>query len=159
MSWQNVDLFSKPQRPRSPPLPDVIKNAAARRPPVPPSPSRPLNSQKKGHPPQPAISCSRPQNMAHQEESNLSKLQHHLEASRKCPPSPFVMPLSKAASIGKMASGPVQNARSQHRPPSPKHLKVLLPPKRPALIKPAQVKTFFFLKIKIKLRGWGGWGA
>ncbi|XP_039188412.1 ATPase MORC2 isoform X1 [Crotalus tigris] len=135
---ENVDLFSKPQRPRSPPLPDVIKNAAARRPPVPPSLSRPLNSQKKGPPPRPAISCSRPQNMAHQEESNLSRLQHHLEASRKCPPSTFVMPLSRSVSIGKMASGPVQNARSQHRPPSPKPLKVLLPPKRPALIKPAQ---------------------
>ncbi|KAM6422993.1 ATPase MORC2 isoform 2-T2 [Liasis olivaceus] len=137
---QNTDLVSKPQRPRSPPLPDVIKNAPCR-PPVPPPPSRSINPQKKAPPPRPTISCSRPQNMAHREESSLSRLQHHLEAPRKCPPSTFVRPLPKPAPIGKMPPEPVQNARSHHRPPSPKHLKVLLPPKKPALIKNAQASS------------------
>ncbi|KAG8146119.1 putative MORC family CW-type zinc finger protein [Naja naja] len=137
---QNADLMSKSQRPRSPPLPDVIRNAP-QRPPVPPSASRPINSQKKGPLPRSAIGCPRPHNMAHQEESNLSRLQYHLEAPRKCSPSTFVRPLSKSASIGKMPPEPVQETRSQQRSPSPKHLKVMLPPKKPALIKPAQASS------------------
>uniref|UniRef100_A0A670ZP14 MORC family CW-type zinc finger 2 n=2 Tax=Pseudonaja textilis TaxID=8673 RepID=A0A670ZP14_PSETE len=140
-------LLPKSQRPRSPPLPDVIKNAP-RRPPVPPSPSRPINSQKKGPPPRPAISCSRSHNMAHHEESNLPRLQYHLEAPRKCSPSTFVRPLSKSASIGKVPPESVQDTRSQQRSPSPKHLKVMLPPKKPTLIKPAQVKNLFLEKKK-----------
>uniref|UniRef100_A0A8C5STB9 MORC family CW-type zinc finger 2 n=1 Tax=Laticauda laticaudata TaxID=8630 RepID=A0A8C5STB9_LATLA len=137
---ENADLMSKSQRPRSPPLPDVIKNAP-RRPPVPPSPSRPINSQKKGPPPRPPINCSRPHNMVHHEESNLPRLQYHLEAPRKCSPSTFVRPLSKSASIGKIPPESVQDARSQQRSPSPKHLKMMLPPKKPALIKPAQASS------------------
>ncbi|XP_032085033.1 ATPase MORC2 isoform X2 [Thamnophis elegans] len=137
---ENADLVSKSQRPRSPPLPDVIRNAP-RRPPVPPSPSRPLNSQRRGPPPRPALGCPRPQNVAHQEESNLSRLQYHLEASRKCSPSTFVKPLSRSASLGKVAAEPIQDARSQQRSPSPKHLKVVLPPKKSAFIKPTQASS------------------
>ncbi|XP_058013978.1 ATPase MORC2 isoform X2 [Ahaetulla prasina] len=137
---ENADLGGKSQRPRSPPLPDVIRNAP-RRPPVPPSPSRPISSQKKGPPPRTSIGYPRAQNLAHQEESNLSRLQYHLEAPRKCSPSTFVRPLSRSASLGRMAPETVQDARSQLRSPSPKHLKVLPPPKKPALIKAAQASN------------------
>ncbi|XP_070619238.1 LOW QUALITY PROTEIN: ATPase MORC2 [Erythrolamprus reginae] len=135
-----AESVNKSLRPRSPPLPEVLRNAS-RRPPVLPSPSRPLNSLKRGPPPRQATSCSRPQNLAHQEESNLSRLQYPLEAARKCSQSTFARPLSRCASIAKMMPEPFHDAGSQLRSPSPKHIKVMLPPKKAALIKPAQAAT------------------
>ncbi|KAF7239818.1 ATPase MORC2 [Varanus komodoensis] len=132
---ENSDLLSRPQRPRSPPLPDVIKNAPSR-PPVPPPPSRPLTQQRKGAPPRPAISSSRPQSIISREESSLSRIQHHhMDPGRST--APVVRPQGSA----RTPPVPLQNYKSPHPSPSSKHLKVLLPTKKSPVMKPMQASS------------------
>ncbi|XP_063000328.1 ATPase MORC2 isoform X2 [Elgaria multicarinata webbii] len=136
---ENSDLLSKPQRPRSPPLPDVIRNAPSRPPALPP-PSKPINQQRKGASPRPAIGSSRPQSLVSREESGLSRMQHHVEAAGRST-TPLGRPPSKPAASGRTPPVPLQNFKNHHRSPSPKHLKVVLPPKKSPVVNPPQASN------------------
>ncbi|KAJ6656701.1 hypothetical protein lerEdw1_003588 [Lerista edwardsae] len=126
---ENSDLRSRPLRPRSPPLPDVIKNAPSR-PPAPPPPSRSLVQQKKVAPPRPGIVSPKPLSMVSREESGISRT-HHPAAAPGRPAAPVGRPLSKPATAGRMPPTLPPNSKSHHaRPTSPKQLKVQQQPKK-----------------------------
>ncbi|XP_053135225.1 ATPase MORC2 isoform X1 [Hemicordylus capensis] len=138
---ENSELLNRPQRPRSPPLPDVIKNAPSR-PPAPPPLSRALSQQRKGPPPRPAVSSSRAApRMASQEEPSVSRMQNQVVAPGRSAPPP-VRPPSRAAAVGTVPPALLQNSKSHHsRPASPKHLKVGLPPKKLPGVKHPQASS------------------
>ncbi|KAL8180558.1 UNVERIFIED_CONTAM: MORC CW-type zinc finger protein 2A, partial [Gekko kuhli] len=131
---ENSDQLSRPQRPRSPPLPDVIKNAPSR---PPAQISRSTTQQKKGPPARPAISYSRSQSAAFSEEFNISRTQPHAVAQRKSTCT-LVRPPPKPGPVGRTPPVLLQNCKSQLTPPSPKHSKLLLPPKKPHVVKHPQ---------------------
>ncbi|XP_061459212.1 ATPase MORC2 isoform X2 [Rhineura floridana] len=140
---ENPDSLSRPPRPRSPPLPDVIRNAPSRSlaTALPsPSASRSTSQQKKEPPPRPAINCSKPQNTVPREESSLSRGQPHMVAPGRST-SAFVRPVSKPVAGGKMPPMPLQNSKSHPRDPSPKYVKVQLPPRKPPLVKHPQASS------------------
>ncbi|XP_042297970.1 ATPase MORC2 isoform X2 [Sceloporus undulatus] len=130
-----LDNSDRPQRPRSPPLPEVIKNAPSR-PPAPPPLPKPVNQQRRGPPPRPAISSPKPQGLLPREESSLSRIQLQVEASGRSTPG-LGRPTSRPAAGGRTPPAPVllQNIKSHHRAPSPK----LLSPKKSPIIKQQQV--------------------
>uniref|UniRef100_H9GFX0 CW-type domain-containing protein n=1 Tax=Anolis carolinensis TaxID=28377 RepID=H9GFX0_ANOCA len=131
---------SRPLRPRSPPLPEVIKNAPSRPPALlsPPPPSRSANQNRKSPPLRPAISATKPRSLLLKEEAGLSRAQHSVEASGGSIPT-LGRPPSRSTAGGRAPSAPpvLQSPKRQARASSPK----LPSPKKPALVKPAQVRA------------------
>nr|XP_056715305.1 ATPase MORC2 [Euleptes europaea] len=134
---ENSDLLIRPQRPRSPPLPDVIKNAPSR---PPAQLSRCITQQKKAPPARPAISSPRSQSVVFREELNISRMQPQAVAHGKSTAT-LVRPPPKPVAVGRSPPMLLQNSKSQPKPPSPKHSKLLLPPKKPCVVKPPQAAS------------------
>ncbi|NWX15312.1 MORC2 protein, partial [Aegotheles bennettii] len=122
---------TRPQRPRSPPLPDVIKNAPSRPPPPTPHP-RSISQQKKGSSTWPNISTPKLANMLSREGASTSRPhQHTVTGGRSHSTSKT---LAKPATTTKPSCAVPQNPKSSRETPSPKAAKA------PALKKSAAVK-------------------
>ncbi|XP_072456016.1 ATPase MORC2 isoform X2 [Notamacropus eugenii] len=116
-------------RPRSPPLPAVIKNAPSRPPPPPPPPPptpRPTVFQARRGP----LSISpRPAHLPAQEEASTSRMSHPALTPRK-PSSTIVKPAHRVVSVVRSPTSLVLNSRPPRDVPIPK------PVKTPVLKKP-----------------------
>ncbi|KFQ17227.1 MORC family CW-type zinc finger protein 2, partial [Merops nubicus] len=129
---ENIQSQTRPQRPRSPPLPDVIKNAPSRPPPPPPTPLPKSVSQLKKSSSD-CLSGSTPKvgSVLSKEEASTSRT-HHAAAASRCNSASAALP--KPAAATKPPSAGFQNLKSSCETPSPKAAKV------PALKKSATVK-------------------
>ncbi|NWH54808.1 MORC2 protein, partial [Fregata magnificens] len=122
---------TRPQRPRSPPLPDVIKNAPSRPPPTTPLPKS-TGQLRKSSSAWPNISTPKLASMLSKEEASTSRThQHTVTAGRS---NSALKTLAKAGTTTKPPSAVLQNPKSSRETPSPKAAKV------PALKKSATVK-------------------
>ncbi|XP_055261743.1 ATPase MORC2 isoform X4 [Moschus berezovskii] len=108
----------RPQRPRSPPLPAVIKNAPSRPPSL--QASRPASQPRKA----PVISSApKPAASAAREEASTSRLLQPPEAPRK-PANTLVRPASRPTPpVQPPSPSPQPNSRSPREVPSPRALK------------------------------------
>nr|XP_060641319.1 ATPase MORC2 isoform X2 [Anolis sagrei ordinatus] len=133
-----LENSDRPLRPRSPPLPEVIKNAPSRPPALlsPPPSSKSVNQRRKSPPLRPAISIVKSRSHSPREEAGLSRAQLSVEGSGGSIPT-LGRPPSRAAAGGRASSTPpmLQSPKSHHRATSPK----LLSPKKLAPVKPVQV--------------------
>ncbi|NXW45215.1 MORC2 protein, partial [Nyctiprogne leucopyga] len=120
---------TRPQRPRSPPLPDVIKNAPSRPPPQTPPPKS-LSQLKKSS--SANISPPRLANMLSKEEASTSRTHQHTGTAGKA--NSTLKTLAKPATTMKPPSAVQQNPKSSRETLSPKAARV------PALKKSATVK-------------------
>ncbi|NXW55874.1 MORC2 protein, partial [Eurystomus gularis] len=125
---------TRPQRPRSPPLPDVIKNAPSRPPPPPPAPLPKSISQLKKSSSTWLNNVSTPKltSMLSKEEASTSRTHQHAGTAGKC--NSTLKTLAKAGPITKLPSAALQNSRSSREMSSSKAAKV------PALKKSSTVK-------------------
>ncbi|NXG00643.1 MORC2 protein, partial [Sakesphorus luctuosus] len=122
---------TRPQRPRSPPLPDVIKNAPSR----PPGSSPPPKSGsflKKSSSDRPSTSSSKLASMLFTEEANTSRHHNTLTAGKS---NSTLKTLAKPGAATKSLSAGLQNPKSPRETPSPKAAKV------PAVKKSASGKS------------------
>ncbi|NXI37472.1 MORC2 protein, partial [Galbula dea] len=131
-TWPAGESQTRPQRPRSPPLPDVIKNAPSRPPPPPPPPPKSISQLKKS--PSAWLNTSTPKlaSVLSREEASASRTQQHTVTAGKR--NSALKTLVKPATTTKPPSAVLQNPKSSHETPSPKAAKV------PALKKSATVK-------------------
>uniref|UniRef100_A0A8B9FCQ1 MORC family CW-type zinc finger 2 n=1 Tax=Amazona collaria TaxID=241587 RepID=A0A8B9FCQ1_9PSIT len=124
---ENTQSLTRPQRPRSPPLPDVIKNAPSR------PPSSPLSKStmqlKKRSSASPNISTPKLASMLSREEASTSRT--HQTAGKS---NSNLKTHAKPGTTTKPLSAALQNAKSSHETPSPKAARV------PAAKKSATVK-------------------
>ncbi|NXL62062.1 MORC2 protein, partial [Chordeiles acutipennis] len=120
---------TRPQRPRSPPLPDVIKNAPSR-PPPPTPPPKSISQLKKSS--STNISTPKLANMLSKEEASTSRTHQHTVAAGKS--NSTLKTLAKPATTMKPPSAVQQNPKSSRETLSPKAARV------PALKKSATVK-------------------
>ncbi|XP_072839733.2 ATPase MORC2 isoform X1 [Pogona vitticeps] len=134
---ENAD---RPQRPRSPPLADMIKNAPSRPPgpPPPPLPSRSISQRKKGSLLRPATGSPRMQSPMPREESHSPRMQCFVEVSGRTTTTPARLPAKLTAS-GRTPPALFQNAKSGLQAPSPKHTKIVPQPKKSPVVKQPQV--------------------
>uniref|UniRef100_F6QL97 CW-type domain-containing protein n=2 Tax=Monodelphis domestica TaxID=13616 RepID=F6QL97_MONDO len=124
-------------RPRSPPLPAVIKNAPSRPPPPPPLPppmARSAFQARRG----PLSISSRPAHSAAQEEASTSRMSPSTLAPRK-PSSTIVKPAPRVVSVVRSPSSLVLNSRPPRDVPIPKPVKTPVlkkpdPPSKPQVI-------------------------
>ena len=123
----------RPQRPRSPPLPAVIKNAPSRPPSL--QAPRPASQPRKA----PVISSTpKPAAPAAGEEASTSRLLQPPEAPRK-PANTLVRPASRPSPpVQPPLPSPQPNSRSPREVPSPRALKtpVVKKPELPAKLSP-----------------------
>ncbi|NXY47961.1 MORC2 protein, partial [Ceuthmochares aereus] len=108
------------QRPRSPPLPDVIKNAPSR----PPSStllSKSSSQLKKSSSASPNTSTSKPASVLSKEEASTSRTPQHTVTAGKS--NSTLKTLAKAGSTTKAPSAAQQNTKSSCETPSPKATK------------------------------------
>ncbi|NXS74969.1 MORC2 protein, partial [Pandion haliaetus] len=122
---------TRPQRPRSPPLPDVIKNAPSRPPPPVPLPKS-ISQLKKSSSPWPNISTPKLASMLSKEEASTSRTHQHTVTAGKS--NSALKTLAKPGTTTKPPSAVLQSSKSSRETPSPKAAKV------PALKKSATVK-------------------
>ncbi|NXL52126.1 MORC2 protein, partial [Podilymbus podiceps] len=122
---------TRPQRPRSPPLPDVIKNAPRRPPPSMPLPKS-ISQLKKSSSAWPNISTPKLASMLSKEEASTSRTQQHTATPGKS--NSTLKMVAKPATTTKPSSAIPQNPKSSRETPNPKAAKV------PALKKCATVK-------------------
>ncbi|NWW84631.1 MORC2 protein, partial [Rhynochetos jubatus] len=122
---------TRPQRPRSPPLPDVIKNAPSRPPPPTPLPKS-ISQLKKSSSAWPNISTPKLASMLSKEEASTSRTHQHTVTAEKS--NSTLKTLAKSGTTMKPPSAVLQNPKSSRETPSPKAAKV------PALKKSATVK-------------------
>uniref|UniRef100_A0A8C8RDQ8 MORC family CW-type zinc finger 2 n=1 Tax=Pelusios castaneus TaxID=367368 RepID=A0A8C8RDQ8_9SAUR len=132
---EDSQSLSKPQRPRSPPLPDVIKNAPSR-PPLPPPPQKSISQFRKAPLARPALSTPRLASVLSREEAGTSRTQQHMVTAGK-PNSTVVRTPAKPIPVGRPPPVLLQNAMSQRETPSPKITKAPVL-KKPATLKPPQ---------------------
>ncbi|XP_056677451.1 ATPase MORC2 isoform X2 [Monodelphis domestica] len=124
-------------RPRSPPLPAVIKNAPSRPPPPPPLPppmARSAFQARRG----PLSISSRPAHSAAQEEASTSRMSPSTLAPRK-PSSTIVKPAPRVVSVVRSPSSLVLNSRPPRDVPIPKPVKTPVlkkpdPPSKPQIV-------------------------
>ncbi|XP_065502528.1 ATPase MORC2 isoform X1 [Caloenas nicobarica] len=127
---ENTQSQTRPQRPRSPPLPDVIKNAPSRPPPPPTPLPKSISQPAKSSSALPNNSTTKTASTLSQGEPSTSRTTQHTVTSgksnstSKTPAKPSTKPPSAAP----------QNPKSLREAPSPKAVKV------PALKKSATVK-------------------
>ncbi|NXW16860.1 MORC2 protein, partial [Circaetus pectoralis] len=129
--FQNTQSQTRPQRPRSPPLPDVIKNAPSRPPPPVPLPKS-ISQLKKSSSPWPNISTPKLASMLSKEEASTSRTHQHTVTAGKS--NSALKTLAKPGTTTKPPSAVLQSPKSSRETPSPKAAKV------PALKKSATVK-------------------
>ncbi|NXG66829.1 MORC2 protein, partial [Hemiprocne comata] len=122
---------NRPQRPRSPPLPDVIKNAPSRPPPSTPLPKS-VSQLKKSSSAWPDISTPKLASVLSKEEASTSRTYQHKVTDGKS--NSTLKTLVKPTTTMKSPCAVLQNPKSSHETPSPKAAKV------PALKKSATVK-------------------
>ncbi|NXP53068.1 MORC2 protein, partial [Heliornis fulica] len=122
---------TRPQRPRSPPLPDVIKNAPSRPPPPTPLPKS-INLLKKSSSAWPNTSSPRLASMLSKEEASTSRTHQHTATAGKS--NSTLKTPAKQGSTMKPRSAVPQSPRSSLETPSPKAAK------GPALKKSAVAK-------------------
>lgn len=127
--FQNTQSQTRPQRPRSPPLPDIIKNAPSRPPPPTPLPKS-VSQPAKSSSALPNNSTSKRASTLSQEEPSTSRTPQHTMAAGKSNSTSktFAKPSTKPPSAAP------QNPKSSREAPSSKAVKV------PALKKSATVK-------------------
>ncbi|XP_069651586.1 ATPase MORC2 isoform X1 [Haliaeetus albicilla] len=128
---ENTQSQTRPQRPRSPPLPDVIKNAPSR-PPPPVSLPKSISQLKKSSSPWPNISTPKLASMLSKEEASTSRTHQHTVTAGKS--NSALKTLAKPGTTTKPPSAVLQSPKSSRETPSPKVAKV------PALKKSATVK-------------------
>ncbi|XP_074966827.1 ATPase MORC2 isoform X2 [Phalacrocorax aristotelis] len=127
---ENTQSQTRPQRPRSPPLPDVIKNAPSRPPPPMPLP-KPVGQLRKSSSAWPNISTPKLASMLSKEEASTSRTHQHIVTAGKS--NSTLKTLAKPGTTMKLPAV-LQNPKSSRETPSPKAAKV------PALKKSASVK-------------------
>ncbi|XP_068268852.1 ATPase MORC2 isoform X3 [Nyctibius grandis] len=125
---ENAQSQTRPQRPRSPPLPDVIKNAPSRPPPRPKS----VSQLKKSPSACSNISAPKLGNVLSKEEASTSRTHQHTVTAGKS--NSTLKTLAKPATTTKPPSAVLQNAKSSRETHSSKAAKV------PALKKSATDK-------------------
>uniref|UniRef100_A0A663DYY1 MORC family CW-type zinc finger 2 n=1 Tax=Aquila chrysaetos chrysaetos TaxID=223781 RepID=A0A663DYY1_AQUCH len=128
---ENTQSQTRPQRPRSPPLPDVIKNAPSRPPPPVPLPKS-ISQLKKSSSPWPNISTPKLASMLSKEEASTSRTHQHTVTAGKS--NSALKTLAKPGTTTKPPSAVLQSPKSSRETPSPKAARV------PALKKSATVK-------------------
>ncbi|NXI53658.1 MORC2 protein, partial [Chloroceryle aenea] len=112
---------TRPQRPRSPPLPDIIKNAPSRPPPPAPLPKS-ISQLKKRSSAWSNISTPKLASMLSKEEASTSRTHQHTVTAGKC--SSTLKTLAKVGTTTKLPSAVLQNAKSSRETPSPRAAKV-----------------------------------
>ncbi|KFV55860.1 MORC family CW-type zinc finger protein 2, partial [Tyto alba] len=122
---------TRPQRPRSPPLPDVIKNAPSRPPPPMPLPKS-ISQLKKSSSAWTNISTPKLASMLSKEEASTSRT--HQQAVTAGKSNSGLKTLAKSSPTIKLSSAVLQTPKSSRETPGPKAVKV------PALKKSASVK-------------------
>ncbi|XP_053862661.1 ATPase MORC2 isoform X1 [Malaclemys terrapin pileata] len=130
---EDSQSLSRPQRPRSPPLPDVIKNAPSRPPPPPP---KSISQLRKAPLARPAISTPKLASVLSREEASTSRTQQHIVTAGKSN-STVVRTPAKPIQVGRPPPMLLQNSMSQRETPSPKIVKTPVL-KKPAALKPPQ---------------------
>ncbi|NXW36491.1 MORC2 protein, partial [Phaetusa simplex] len=123
---------TRPQRPRSPPLPDVIKNAPSR-PPLPPPLPKSVSQLKKSSSAWPNISTPKLASVLSKEEASTSRTCQHTVTAAKS--NSALKTLTKPSTTTKTPSSVVQHPKSSRETSSPKAAKM------PALKKSATVKS------------------
>ncbi|XP_068767400.1 ATPase MORC2 isoform X3 [Struthio camelus] len=118
---ENSQSVTRPQRPRSPPLPDVIKNAPSRPPPPKPLPKS-ISQQKKSSPAQPIVSTPKLASVLSKEEASTSRTHQHTMTAGKS--NSTLRTLAKPATAAKPPSAVLQSPKSPREIPSPKTAKV-----------------------------------
>ncbi|KAM9259725.1 ATPase MORC2 [Cariama cristata] len=134
---ENTQSQTRPQRPRSPPLPDVIKNAPSRPPPPMPLPKS-ISQLKKSSSGWPNISTPKLASILSKEEASTSGTHQHTMTAGKS--NSALKTLAKPGTTTKPPSAALQNPKSSHETPSPKAAKVPAP-KKSATVKCPQAST------------------
>ncbi|NXG92171.1 MORC2 protein, partial [Stercorarius parasiticus] len=129
---ENTRSQTRPQRPRSPPLPDVIKNAPSR-PPLPPPLPKSISQLKKSSSAWPNISAPKLASVLSKEEASTSRTYQHTVTAAKS--NSALKTLAKLSTTTKPPSSVMQNPKSSRETSSPKAAKM------PALKKSATVKS------------------
>ncbi|XP_040468126.1 ATPase MORC2 isoform X4 [Falco naumanni] len=129
---EDTQSQTRPQRPRSPPLPDVIKNAPSRPPPSPTPLPKSVSQLKRSSSAWPNISTPKLASMLSKEEASTSKTQQQTVTAGKS--NSTLKTVAKPGTTMKPPCAVLQNPKSSHEAPSPKAAKV------PALKKSATVK-------------------
>lgn len=141
--FQNTQSPTRPQRPRSPPLPDVIKNAPSR------PPSSPLAKStmqlKKSSSAWPNINPPKLASMLSREEASTSRTHQHTLTAGKS--NSNLKTHAKPGTTTKPPPAALQNPKSSRETLSPKAAKV------PAVKKSATVKCPQVRLNRIKLSG------
>ncbi|NXC45001.1 MORC2 protein, partial [Penelope pileata] len=128
---------TRPQRPRSPPLPDVIKNAPSR-PPQPTPPPKSVSQLKKSPSAWTNISTPKLASILSKEETSTSKTHHHtVTAGRSNSTSKTP---AKPATPTKGSSAALQSPKSPREASSSKTAKVPTP-KKSAAVKSSQASS------------------
>ncbi|NXK40587.1 MORC2 protein, partial [Piprites chloris] len=112
---------TRPQRPRSPPLPDVIKNAPSR-PPGSSPPPKSSSQLKKSSSDRPNISSSKLTSVLFTEEASTSRTPQNTVTSGKS--NSTLKTLAKSGTTTKPLSAGLQSPKSPRETPSPKAAKV-----------------------------------
>ncbi|XP_014812109.1 PREDICTED: MORC family CW-type zinc finger protein 2 isoform X2 [Calidris pugnax] len=123
---------TRPQRPRSPPLPDVIKNAPSRPPPRMPLPKS-TSQLKKSSSAWPNISTPKLASILSKEEASTSRTHQHTVTAGKS--NSTLKTLAKPSTTMKPASSALQNPKSSRETSNTKAAKIA------ALKKSATVKS------------------
>ncbi|NWR80124.1 MORC2 protein, partial [Centropus unirufus] len=130
-SGENPQSQTQPQRPRSPPLPDVIKKAHSRPPSSTPLPKS-RSQTKKSSSALPNPSIPKPASTLSKEEASTSRTPQHTVTAGKS--NSILKTLDKAGSTAKSPSASLEKPKSSYETPASKTAKV------PALKKSATVK-------------------
>ncbi|KAM6052657.1 ATPase MORC2 isoform 1-T1 [Chlamydotis macqueenii] len=128
---ENTQSQTRPQRPRSPPLPDIIKNAPSR-PPPPMSLPKSVNQPKKCASAWPDFNAPRLAIVLSREEASTSRIHQHTVTTGKS--NSTLKTHAKQSTTMKTPSAALQNPKSSRETISPKAAKT------PALKKSATVK-------------------
>ncbi|NXC87504.1 MORC2 protein, partial [Cercotrichas coryphoeus] len=118
-TWPSRE-HTQAQRPRSPPLPDIIKNAPSR-PPGSSPPPKPCSQLKKTSSDRPNTSSAKLASMPFKEEASTSRTHHHTITAGKS--NSTLKTLAKPGTSMKSLSG-LQSPKSPRETPNPKAAKV-----------------------------------
>ncbi|XP_074869240.1 ATPase MORC2 isoform X2 [Carettochelys insculpta] len=133
---EDSQSLSRPQRPRSPPLPDVIKNAPSR-PPLPPPKS--ISQLRKASLARPVISTPKLASVLSREEASTSKTQQHTVTAGKSNNTVVRTP-AKPVHVGRPPPMQLQNSVDHRETPIPKITKTPVL-KKTVAVKPSQTSS------------------
>ncbi|NXX97900.1 MORC2 protein, partial [Centropus bengalensis] len=119
--FQNPQSRTQPQRPRSPPLPDVIKKARSRSPSSTPLPKS-RSQTKKSSSALPNPSIPKPASTLSKEEASTSRTPQHAVTAEKS--NSTLKTLDKSGSTAKSPSASLENPKSSYETPASKTAKV-----------------------------------